>query len=122
VSDTRSATFQILPGNTRPQEHWVYVIELPDAVAQRDNPDREIVYVGMTSRTVEERFQQHLHGHHSARVIKRVIRLGLGSQLRLRPDLMRRAGNPQPNQHEALIRERALARRLKRRGYTVFSS
>ncbi|MCC6178372.1 MAG: GIY-YIG nuclease family protein [Chloroflexi bacterium] len=100
----------------------MYVIELPDAVAQRENPDREIVYVGMTSRTVEERFQQHLQGHHSARVIKRVIRLGLGSQLRLRPDLMRRAGNPQPNQHEALIRERALTRRLKRRGYTVFSN
>src|SRR4051812_43388720 len=49
--------FQIQPGNITPREHWVYVIELPAAIAQRENPDREIVYVGMTSRTVEERFQ-----------------------------------------------------------------
>src|SRR4051812_24612397 len=68
--------FQIRPGNTTPREHWVYVIELPDAVGQRETPDREIVYVGMTSRSAKARFEQHLRGHHSARIIKRALRLG----------------------------------------------
>jgi len=121
-SPRKAKSFDIGRGSTRRQTCWVYVIQLPDAVAERRNRRREIVYVGMTCRSVEHRFEQHKNGEKSARIIKKACRLGLGNRLRLRPDLMELAGNPQGSQHDALEQERALAKLLERRGYTVFSN
>jgi hypothetical protein len=58
----------------------VYVIELDRAAGRRRDPRIPWVYVGSSARNPEERFEQHLRGYKSARLVKR-------HALRLRPDL-----------------------------------
>ncbi len=95
----------------------LYVIELDDAVGPRKRPDRPWVYVGETSRTPEERFEQHRsqarnqNGPLYSRVVAR-------HALHLRPDLY----DPERvlfTRDEARKAERALAERLARQGYSV---
>ncbi len=59
--------------------HNIYVIELDKEVLKKKkfreaNPDyvdsSPCVYVGMTSKSPEERFKQHKEGHKAARIVK----------------------------------------------------
>jgi hypothetical protein len=58
----------------------VYVIELDRAAGRRRDPRLPWLYVGSSARSPERRFEQHLSGYKSARLVKRFA-------LRLRPDL-----------------------------------
>lgn len=95
----------------------LYVIELHDAVGARERPDRPWVYVGLTSKTPEERFEEHRTGARTRRgpLFSRVVhRHGL----RLRPDLYER----EPVRYsfeDGRTAEEALAERLRRKGYSV---
>jgi hypothetical protein len=67
-------------------EKRVYVIELDRAAGRRRDPRIPWVYVGSSARSSEERFEQHLRGYKSARLVKR-------HALRLRPDLYEDLGS-----------------------------
>ena len=96
----------------------LYVIELSDDVGPRTNPDLPWVYVGQTTLTAEERFEQH---RNAARTAKG---RGLHSKwphkygVSLRPDLYDDEPVLYSNNH-ALEAEAALAQRLEREGYSV---
>jgi len=89
----------------------VYVIELDDKAGRRVDVDRECVYVGQTTRTAEERFEQHRSGHMSSRVVRKY-------GLKLRPDLS--PGRLYRTRREAERAEAEWARKLKARGHRVF--
>ena len=99
--------------------HNVYVIELKPEVAQhrwvqRLNPKRHstkpCVYVGMTGLRVEERFENHLAGYKSAKVVREY-------GVALLPELYAHL-NPMP--FEAAVQmEMDLAADLRAQGYTV---
>jgi hypothetical protein len=100
----------------------VYVIELRPEVLRKkkvasENADRRedkpCVYVGQTARTPEERFEQHLAGKRSSRIVRE-----FGVQLK--PRLHRNWG-PYETRAEAEAAERRLAEKLRRRGYAVWS-
>ncbi len=100
----------------------IYVIELELAVLKvkrfrEANPDymegKSCVYVGMTSRTPEERYEQHKNGYKSARLVKKF-------GLRLKPRQYRSL-NPM-SYEEASRMEREKARRLRKRGYGVWQN
>jgi hypothetical protein len=109
--------------------YYVYVIELDRAFAattkaKEANPharsDKPCIYVGSSSRTPEERFNQHIEGTRNDRgpLFSRVVnRYGV----RLRPRLYQRY-NPIANREEAELKERELTQRYRRRGYTVWSN
>jgi hypothetical protein len=61
-------------------EKRVYVIELDRSAGRRRDPRIPWVYVGSSARSPQQRFDQHLRGYKSARLVKR-------HALRLRPDL-----------------------------------
>ena len=106
---------------TPPERRFnVYVIELDEAVLKHKrfreaNPDRKegkgCLYVGMTSCTPEERFQQHKAGYKAARFVKKHGRW-------LRKRLYKRE-NPMTYE-EAGRMERELAHRLRKKGYAVW--
>jgi hypothetical protein len=100
--------------------HSVYVIELRPEVLQRRkfaeanpnrSPNKPCVYVGLTGIDPTERFQQHLAGYKSSRLVR-----SFGVRLRLR---LYRRYNPM-SYDEAVRRERALAIKLRERGYAVW--
>ena len=100
--------------------HSVYVIELrPDVLKRRRfaaaNPERRAdkpcVYVGLTGIAPEVRFQQHRDGYKACRLVREF-------GVRLRPRLYAKY-NPMPYA-EAARRERALAAKLRKRGYAVW--
>jgi predicted GIY-YIG superfamily endonuclease len=100
----------------------LYVIELSRDVraevgfARRNHACREdkpCVYVGQTALTPEKRFAQHRAGYKSNRYAHRY-------GVRLRPKLVADRG-PFATRDEALEAEAALAERLRRRGYGVWS-
>ena len=100
--------------------HNVYVIELSSAVLKKPafreanpehDPRKPCVYVGLTGRTPEIRFQQHREGIKAARYVKLF-------GVRLRPQLYARF-NPMPYD-DAVKMEREIARRLRKRGYAVW--
>jgi predicted GIY-YIG superfamily endonuclease len=100
--------------------HHVYVVrldaavrELPKFLALNPQYDRRkpCVYVGLTGLTPEARFNNHRRGHKASRIVKRF-------GVRLVPSLYSRY-NPM-SYEEAVKRERALARELRRRGYGVW--
>jgi len=100
----------------------IYVIELDKAVLKNKkfrmaNPDyvegKPCVYVGMTARSPEERFQQHKQGFKSARLVKKY-------GMRLKPRLYR-IHNPMTYE-EACKMEAEKARRLRKRGYGVWQN
>ncbi len=102
-----------------PKNCSVYVIELRPAVAElprvrrlnpRRDPSKKCVYVGQTSKTPEERFQEHLNGIRASRYVR-------DYRVRLLPRCYEKL-NPM-TELESLRRERNLASKLRREGYTV---
>jgi len=113
-----------------PTIYTVYVIELHRKVYTEDRKFREAnpqfngvlecLYVGMTSKTPQERFQQHKTGYRNAKgqdlsaaVVKKYGRY-------LRPSLYQDIGPL--SQNEALAVERGLTLELRRKGYAVWSN
>lgn len=103
--------------------YGVYVIELRREVLEkarfaRKNPelqdDKPCVYVGQTALAPEERFAQHLKGRTCNPFVREF-------GVRLRPKLYANVG-PYEKRLEAERAERALAERLRRRGYAVWSN
>ena len=107
----------------RDRSHNIYVIEMDDSVREqntfRDKNDEQLetglpcLYVGMTSLTPEQRFDQHKSGIRAARYVKRY-------GLLLRPEFYL-AVNPML-QEEAKELEKELAARLRRAGYPTWQN
>ena len=105
------------------KHHHVYVIELDPTVwrasarFRRANPqrlpERECLYVGMTGLTPEKRFDNHLAGVRSSRLVHRFAK-------RLRPDLYEGV-NPM-TYREAARMEKVLAKVLRSDGYGVWQN
>ena len=100
----------------------IYVIELNEAVLKnkkfmKANPGyvvgKPCVYVGMTARTPEERFEQHKTGYKAAKFAHKY-------GVRLKPRLFR-SHNPMTFA-EARWMEVEKARRLRKRGYGVWQN
>ena len=98
----------------------IYVVELDKKVLERNrfkeaNPDyiedKPCVYVGMTSKSPEERFKQHKEGHRAARF---VTQFGI----RLKPRQYE-SHNPM-SRDEASEMEFEKARRLRKKGWGVW--
>ena len=98
----------------------IYVIELDKKVLERNrfkeaNPDyiedKPCVYVGMTSKSPEERFKQHKEGRRAARF---VTQFGI----RLKPRQYE-SHNPM-SRDEASEMEFEKARRLRKKGWGVW--
>jgi hypothetical protein len=102
--------------------HNIYVIELSQEVLENKkfreaNPDyisgKPLAYVGMTSRTPEERFKQHKTGYKSARLVRKF-------GVRLKPRQYT-ALNPM-TYHEAIKMEKLKTKQLRNRGWGVWSN
>lgn len=96
----------------------LYVIELSDGPGTRANPDLPWVYVGQTTLTPEERFEQHRSGTRTAKGRRLHSKWPHGYGIRLRPDLYERE-SVRYDKDDALAAEAALAERLEREGYSV---
>ena len=105
--------------STNKARHNVYVIALDPEVTskkifQRQNPEyqpgRECLYVGMTGRSPELRFEQHKAGYKASRSVKNF-------GLRLCPKLFAHL-NPMTHD-DACEREVTLAESLRKIGYGV---
>ena len=102
--------------------HNIYVIELSQEVLtnkkfREANPDyisgKPLAYVGMTSRTPEERFQQHKTGYKSSRFVKKY-------GIRLKP---RQYATRNPMTYtEAVKMEKLKTKLLRKRGWGVWSN
>ena len=111
-------------------KYQVYVIELSKRVFTehtrfRDaNPQFigvvECLYVGMTSKTPEERFKQHMTGYVSKRGYNISSALVMKYGRYLRPSLYEPANVKPMNKKEALAMEEKLALELRRKGYAVW--
>jgi hypothetical protein len=93
-------------------KYYVYVVELDDGVGKRIHPDKPSIYVGQSARPPEERFDQHKRGYRASRYVRKY-------GVRLRPRLYKEF-NPLPDRASSEAAEIELARRLRKRGYTVF--
>jgi hypothetical protein len=91
----------------------VYVIELDQGAGRRRDPRIPWVYVGSSSRTPEERFEQHLSGYKSSGLVKRFAK-------RLRPDLYEDLA-PIRSYAKALESEHARAEELAGCGFIAHS-
>lgn len=108
--------------------YTVYVIELSKKVFSehtkfRDaNPQYngilECLYVGMTSKTPKERFEQHKHGHLSNKGFDISSSIVKKYGLYLRPSLYNHLNKM--SQEEALKMERHLALELRKKRYAVW--
>lgn len=108
---------------------YVYVIELDRKFAETNrakqaNPharnDKPCIYVGSSQRTPVDRFHQHIDGARNNRgpLYSRIVkRYGI----RLRPRLYQKY-NPINTREEAELKEKELAVKYKKRGYTVWSN
>ena len=93
------------------RSYWAYVIELSDEIEQPAGVTKPWVYVGQSSRTPGERFEQHRSGYKASKWVKNY-------GVRLLPDLYR----DQPvlrTQAEALSYEAWLAAHLEAHGFPV---
>lgn len=110
-------------------EYQIYVVELSKKVFTEDQRFREAnpqfngvlecLYVGMTSKTPKERFQQHKTGALSRKghnLSSSIVRK-YGSYLR--PSLYNHIG-PLSSRGEALKQEKQLALELRRKRYAVW--
>jgi|TARA_B100000809_G_scaffold198213_1_gene197982 hypothetical protein len=100
--------------------HNIYVIELDKEVLKKRrfkeaNPDyvegKPCVYVGMTSKSPEDRFNQHKEGYRASRIVKQF-------GIRLKPRHYE-SHNPM-NRDEASEMEFEKARRLRKKGWGVW--
>jgi hypothetical protein len=94
------------------RRYYVYVVELDDAVGPRRDPRYPSVYVGQSVAPPAERLRQHKDGYRASRYVRRHGK-------HLRPRLYRHF-NPMPTRDQAVAMEQELARRLRKRGYTVY--
>ena len=113
-----------------PTTYQVYVIELSRKVFNEDakfraaNPQfngvLQCLYVGMTSKTPQERFQQHKTGYRNAKGHKLSANIVQKYGRYLRPSLYQDIGPL--SRAEALEVERGLALELRRKGYAVWTN
>jgi hypothetical protein len=107
---------------TRAMTHNVYVVRLDASVLEQKDfqelnpnyePGKPCVYVGMTGLSPDDRFRNHKSGYKASRKVKRFGRYLMRKQFeRL---------NPMPFE-DACEMERALAERLRRKGYGVWQN
>jgi hypothetical protein len=108
----------------------VYVIELSKRVFTEDyrfrnaNPQfngvLECLYVGMTSKTPEERLKQHKTGYRNRKGHKLSANIVEKYGRYLRPSLYNHINLIQMTRQQALIQEENLAWDLRRQGYAVW--
>jgi len=108
----------------------VYVIELSKKVFTENarfrsaNPQfngvLECLYVGMTSKTPQERFKQHKTGYLNKKGYKISSNIVQKYGSYLRPSLYDHINLKPMNREEALIMEEKLALSLRRKGYAVW--
>jgi len=106
----------------------IYVIELSKRAYNEDRRFREAnpqfnslqqcLYVGMTSKTPKERFEQHKSGYRNAKGHKLSANIVEKYGLYLRPSLYQHI-DPM-SKEEALKAEKGLALELRRRKYAVW--
>ena len=110
-------------------EYCVYVIELSKKVFTENRKFREAnpqfngvlqcLYVGMTSKTPKERFEQHKSGYINKKGHKLSANIVEKYGLYLRGSLFQHI-DPMTTRAEALIVEEQLALELRRQGYAVW--
>jgi hypothetical protein len=110
--------------------YCVYVVELSKRVFTEDarfraaNPQfngvLECLYVGMTSKTPQERFKQHKTGYVSKKGHKISSNIVQKYGSYLRPSLYDHINLKPMNREEALRMEEKLALDLRRKGYAVW--
>lgn len=108
----------------------VYVVELSKKVFTLDRKFREAnpqfngvlecLYVGMTSKTPEERFKQHKTGYRNLKGHKLSANIVEKYGSYLRPSLYNHINLKPMTQDEALKMEEKLALDLRRQGYAVW--
>ena len=108
----------------------VYVVELSKRVFTENvkfrvaNPQfngvLECLYVGMTSKTPQERLRQHKTGYRNEKGYKLSAYLVQKYGRYLRPSLYEHINMKSMNRAEALIMEKKLAMDLRRQGYAVW--
>lgn len=89
----------------------VYVVELDRNAGRRRDPRLPWLYVGSSSRSPAERFEQHLNGYKSAGLVTK-------HPLRLRPDLYDDL-KPIQGSKEAVRAEKSRAQELARCGFVA---
>ena len=109
--------------------YHIYVIELSKRVFTEHRRFREAnpqfngvlqcLYVGMTSKTPGERFEQHKKGYVNRKGHKLSSSIVNQYGMYLRPSLYNHIG-PIPTRAEALKMEKALALELRRKRYAVW--
>lgn len=109
--------------------YCVYVVELSKKVFTENTKFRlanpqfngvlECLYVGMTSKTPKERFEQHKKGYVNAKGHKLSSSIVQKYGLYLRPSLYNHI-DPMKTQAEALKMEEKLALELRRQRYAVW--
>lgn len=119
---------QLFCGRMPPTAYCVYVIELSRRVFNEDRRFREAnpqfngalecLYVGMTSKTPQQRLQQHKTGYRNAKGHKLSANIVEKYGRYLRPSLYQHIGPL--TREEALRIEKGLALELRRRGYAVW--
>ena len=110
-------------------EYCVYVIELSKKVFTENRKFREAnpqfngvlqcLYVGMTSKTPKQRFEQHKSGYVNKKGYKLSANIVEKYGLYLRGSLFQHI-DPMTSRAEALKMEKNLALELRRQGYAVW--
>jgi hypothetical protein len=110
--------------------YQVYVVELSKKVFTENwrfraaNPQfngvLECLYVGMTSKTPQERLKQHKTGYINQKGYKISAYIVQKYGRYLRPSLYEHINNKPMNREQALIMEEKLAWDLRRQGYAVW--
>ncbi len=110
-------------------EYRIYVIELSKRVFNENarfraaNPQfngvLQCLYVGMTSKTPKERFEQHKTGHRNKKGFKISSNIVQKYGMYLRPSLYNHIA-PITNREEALKMEETLGLELRRQRYAVW--
>ena len=113
-----------------PVAYKVYVIELSKKVFTENTKFRnanpqfsgvlECLYVGMTSKTPQERLQQHKTGYRNKKGYKISANIVEKYGRYLRPSLYEHLNEKPMNRQEALAMEEKLALDLRRQGYAVW--
>jgi hypothetical protein len=113
-----------------PLTYRVYVVELSKKVFTENSKFRtanpqfngvlECLYVGMTSKTPQERLKQHKTGYRNEKGHKLSAYLVEKYGRYLRPSLYEHINNKAMTRIEALKMEEKLARDLRRQGYAVW--
>ncbi|WP_369996028.1 ribose-5-phosphate isomerase [Winogradskyella sp.] len=109
----------------------IYVVELSKRVYTENTKFRsanpqyngvlECLYVGMTSKTPNERFQQHKSGHRNKKGYKISSTIVEKYGLYLRPSLYNHI-DPFLTRAEALVAEKEITLELRRERYAVWSN